>query len=76
MCNELEGRWVDAGSKRPSGGVAVFRVRPAFGRTQLRAEVARRDAAPGYEARVSRKVVVTATGTRPRARKHPPRRCS
>jgi hypothetical protein len=75
VCNELDGHWVSSGTKRPSGGLATFRVRLAYGQTQLRAEIARRDAAPGFEARISKKIVVTATGTPPRARKRAPHRC-
>jgi hypothetical protein len=75
ICNELTGRWVDVASKRPSAGLVVVTVRPAYGRSQLRAEIVRRDAAPGFEPRLSSRVVVTATGTPPRARKHAPHRC-
>ena len=75
-CNELDGRWVDATPRRPgANGVAFFKVRSTYGTTELRASTARKDTAAGFEPRTSVRIMVTATGTPPRAKKHPPHRC-
>ena len=75
-CNALIGRWLTVGARRPgANGVALFTVKPAYGRTELQASIVRRDAASGYETRTSGQVAVTATGVPPRAKKRQPHHC-
>jgi len=61
--------WRRVLTRRSASGTVVFRWRVEYGRSVLRARVAKKGLATGYAETLSRSVVVTGTGTPPRSGK-------
>ena len=75
-CSPYTHGWRVVAAKPPGlSGRITFRWTAGYGRTLLRAEVERRDAAPGFLTQQSSTIAVIATGAPPAGKNHPRQSC-
>jgi len=75
-CSPYSHGWQTVAARPPGpSGRITFRWTAGYGRTLLRAEVGRKDAAPGFLSAQSPTIAVTATGTPPGGKNRPKQNC-